>query len=312
MQTVGHEKEKEILTKFIKSEKIPHALLFSGPKKIGKKQVALEFFKMIFCSNKGKDWGFCNECYACRNLEANTFPDYVFIAPEEDSKEIKIEQIRDLQEKFSLTSFGGNYKVAIVDDAHLMNQHTQNSFLKTLEEPKGRTILILVSDRPDMLLPTIRSRVQNLKFSILAKKEIEDHLISLGGKEKELKEIAAISSGQIGKAIDYYKDPEKKKWFDKVLVDLNGLISSGLSKKFAYSKDNSENYMEALEILEIWERFFRKELLIKIMKPNESSIEKYSVLKLKSIVKKIEQARGLLENTNSNKKLVLDGLMMEL
>lgn len=312
MASIGHKKEKELLGKFIKSKKIPHALLFSGPKKIGKKRVAIEFLKSIFCTNKSSDWGFCDNCYSCRNVESNTLPDYVFISPEDESKEIKIEQVRDLQEKFALTSFSGNYKVVIVDDAHLMNQHTQNSFLKTLEEPKGRTVIVLISDRPDMLLPTIRSRVQSLKFSILPKKEIEDYLISLGDSEMDLREIAAISSGQIGKAIDYYNNVEKKNWFDKVLTDLNGLMFSGLSKKFAYSKENSENYTELLEILEIWERYFRKELLIKIIKPTESKLDKYSVLKLKSIVKKINQSRGLLENTNSNKKLVLDGLMLEL
>lgn len=312
MDSIGHKTEKELFAKLIKNNTIPHALLFSGPKKIGKKKVALEFIKSIFCTNRKEGWGFCNECYSCRNLEANTFPDFIFIKAEDDSKDIRIEQIRDLQDKFALTSFGGNYKVAVVDDAHLMNQHTQNSFLKLLEEPKGRTIMILISDRPDMLLPTIRSRMQNIKFSILPKKEIEDCLVGLSSEADTAKEIATISSGQIGKAIDYHNNPEKKEQFDAVIKDLLGLMHSNLGKRFTYSKDNSEDYENLIEMLEVWERYFRKEMLIKIMKPTESKLDQYSAEKIKGIVKKISQAKSLLENTNSNKKLVFDSLMMEL
>ncbi|MDD4409205.1 MAG: DNA polymerase III subunit [Candidatus Pacebacteria bacterium] len=312
MNSIGHKTEKGLLAKLIRNDTVPHAFLFSGPKKIGKKRVALEFIKSISCTNSGNDWGFCDNCYSCRNLESNTFPDFIFIKPEEDSKDIKIEQIRDMQERFTLTSFGGNYKMVVVDDAHLMNQHTQNSFLKFLEEPRGKTIIILVSDRPDMLLPTIRSRVQNIKFSILPKKEIENHLLSLGEEAEKAKEIAAISSGQIGKAVEYHENPERKEWFDSAIKDLNMLMRANLGKKFAYSKENSENYESLVEMFEVWERYFRKELLIKIMKPSESRLEKYSILKVKGILKKISQSKNLIESTNSNKKLVLDGLMMEL
>ncbi|MCK9578336.1 hypothetical protein M0R01_02475 [bacterium] len=309
MESIGHKKEKELLGRLIKSDRIPHAILFSGPQKIGKKKVAIEFVKSIFCNNREKGWGFCSECYSCRNIDSNSIPDFNLITTEEDSKEIKIEQIKNLQDKFSLTSFSGGYKAGIIDNAHLMNIHAQNSFLKTLEEPKGKTIIILVTDRPDSLLPTIFSRVQNIKFSILPKDEIEKHLKVLGASEKESKEISAISSGQIGKAIDYYAIPEKKEWFDQIMLDINILKTANLGKRFQYSKEKSENYEELIEILEAWERYFRKELILRIIKPDN---KEYSAQRLKSIIKKIEKSKYLIENTNSSKKLVLDELMMEL
>ncbi|MCK9393265.1 MAG: hypothetical protein WCX30_03075 [Candidatus Paceibacterota bacterium] len=312
MESIGHTKEKQLLGRLIKSGNIPHAILFSGPKKIGKKKIAIEFIKSIFCTNRPSGWGFCSECYSCRNIDSNTIPDFSIICPEDESKEIKIEQIRDLQEKFCLTSFSGGYKAGIVDDAHLMNHHSQNSFLKTLEEPKGKTVLVLITDRPDSLLPTINSRVQNMKFSILPKKEIEDYLITLGASAEKAKGISAISSGQIGKAIDYFTSPEKKEWFEKIISDLIDLKISKLNKKFAYSKEKSENYEEMIEMLEIWERYFRKELLTKIMKPEEDQQFNYSTQKIKNIIKKIGQSKYLIENTNSSKKLVLDELVMEL
>jgi DNA polymerase-3 subunit delta' len=309
MDTVGHKTEKEILMKLARNGTIPHAFLFSGPKRIGKKSVALEFIKHISCSNKGEGWKSCNACYNCRNIDGNTFPDLVMVVPEDDSKDIKIEQMRDLQERFSLTSFGGGYKVAIIDDAHLMNTHTQNSFLKMLEEPRGRTIMILVTDKPDTLLPTIRSRVQELRFSILPKGEIEKYLISLGAPEEEAREISAISSGQIGKAVEYYTDKEKKKHFDDSIKELQEMMRSNLGKRFAYSKEKSDDLESLLEMLEIWERYFRKEMIIKVIKP---SAEGKTVRELKEIVKKIDRSRDLLENTNSSKRLVLDSLMAEL
>jgi len=312
MDSIGHKTEKYILLKMIGNDTIPHALLFSGPKKIGKKKVAMEFIKLLCCSNGGKGWVPCNQCYSCRNIEMNTFPDLVMISPEEGDKDIKIEQIRDLQERFALTSFSGGHKVVIVDDAHLMNHHTQNSFLKILEEPKGKTVIILVSDRPDILLSTIRSRVQEIRFSILPKREIEEYLMKVGMGQEESKQIAAISSGQIGKAMDYHDNSEKKEQFDKAMSDLNSMIYANLGKRFAYSKDNSEDLDQLLEMLEIWERFFRKEMLIKILKPSESRMTKYTAVKIRVILQKIGQAKNLLESTNSNKKLVLDGLMMEL
>lgn len=312
MESIGHTKEKELLGRLIESGNIPHALLFSGPEKIGKKKIAIEFIKSIFCANRKKGWGFCDECYSCRNVDTNAFPDLYLISPEEDSKEIKIEQIRDLQEKFSLTSFGGGYKAGIIDSAHLLNRHAQNSFLKTLEEPKGKTIIIFITNRPDSLLSTINSRLQSLRFSILPKKEIEEHLVFLGAAEKKAKDIASISSGQIGKAIDYFTMPEKKEWFEKIIQDINDLKTARLNKKFAYSKENSEDYENLIEILEIWERYFRKELLTKTIKSAEKNQSDYSLFKLKNIIKKIEQSKYLIENTNSSKKLVFDELMMEL
>jgi len=309
MESIGHTKEKELLGRLIKSNNIPHAMLFSGPKKIGKKKIAIEFIKSIFCTGSKEGWGFCSACYSCRNIESNSIPDFSLIELQEDSKEIKIEQIKDLQNKFSLTSFGGGFKAGIIDDAHLMNAHAQNSFLKTLEEPKGKTIIILITDRPDSLLPTIFSRVQNFKFSVLPKGDIEKYLIKLGAVEEKAKEISAISSGQIGKASDYFSIPGKKKWFEDAIKDINGLKSSNLGKRFQYSKEKSEDYEKMVELLEVWERFFRKELLQKVIKPDNQG---YSIQKLKNIVKKIEDSKYLIENTNSNKKLVFDGLMMEL
>ncbi len=309
MKLAGHKSEKNLLLKLLHSKTIPHAMLFSGPDKVGKKTVALEFIKSLNCINI--DWC-CNECYACRSINADSYPDFIMIKPLEGSREIKIDQLRDLNERFSLTSFGGGYKAVIVDDAHLMNQHAQNSFLKLLEEPKGKTVIILISHRPEMLLPTIRSRVQELKFSILPKKDIEEYLKEMYIDNAFAQEIATISSGQIGKAIDYARDKEKKDWFDRVLKDILMLTRENMGKRFAYSKEHSENYEEMLEMFEIWERFFRKEMLIKMIKPENSNLANYSFDKIKRIVKKISQSKNLIENTNSSKKLVFDGLMMEL
>jgi DNA polymerase-3 subunit delta' len=300
--TIGHKKQKEILDKIIKSKNIPHAILFSGPDKIGKKKIAIEFIKNIFCE-KG-----CGECYACRAIDSGNFPDLAMLSPVEGN--IEIEQVRNLQNRLSLKSYNNYLKVWIIDDAHLMRKDAQNALLKTLEEPKGDTLLIVITSYPEMLLPTIRSRLQQIKFSAVSRKDIEEHLISLGGGKEKVKEIAMISSGQIGKAIEFLSDPEKLDLFNEAIKNVVSLCKSSMYKRFEFAKDFKENQDDIVNVLDIWERFFRRELLLKVF--NGKGLLNYSLRKLKEVIDELEKTKYLVENTNVNKKLALENLLINL
>lgn len=300
--TIGHQKQKEVLKKIVGGKNIPHALLFSGPEKVGKKQVALEFVKSIFCEK------LCGGCYSCRTIDSNNFPDLMMLSPNEGN--IEIEQLRDLQNRLSLKSYNNSLKVGIINDAHLMRKDAQNALLKTLEEPKGDTLLILITAYPEMLLPTIRSRLQQIKFSIVSRKEIEDHLISLGADTEKAKEIAMISSGQIGKAVDFFKDPDKLESFNQAVKDIGSLCRADMGKRFAFAKDFKENQEDIIGVLDIWERFMRRELLLKIF--NGKGTLNYTLKKLKEVIDELERTKYLIENTNVNKKLALENLLINL
>jgi DNA polymerase-3 subunit delta' len=314
MAVIGHCNQKNILFSMSKKENIPHAFIFSGPNKIGKKMIALDFAKNIFCQEKNLKGEPCDKCYACRSINESTFPDVTIIAPEDGSKEIKIEQIWQLSEKLSLKSYGNSYKIGIINDAHLMNVYAQNSLLKTLEEPKGKSIIILITAYPEMLISTIKSRAQNIKFSLLDKELIENHLISLGAKSEDAKEIAMMSSGQIGKAVDFFNNPDKVKNFNQSVKDIETLCFADYHKRFEYAKkmtDATETNEGLMEIMEIWERFFRREMLYKIF-GNKDRLAKYSVNDLVLIIKDLSKVKHLIASTNINKKLAIENLLIKL
>lgn len=267
------------------------------------KKIALEFIKSIFCKES------CQNCYSCKSIDSNSFPDLNIVEPIEGN--IAIEELRNFMQKLSLKSYNNGLKVGIINDAHLMKKDAQNALLKTLEEPKGGTLIILISHHPEMILKTVRSRLINMKFSLAPNKEIEDYLISLGASEEKAKEITLISSGQVGKAVNFYNDPLKVNFLRESIEDIISLTKSEMYKRFEYAKKFKEENDKIVEILEIWERFFRKEMMSKIFN-NNSSLNNYSFDKIKEIVKEIEKTKYLIESSNINKKMALENLLISL
>ena len=156
---IGHQKQRNFLEKTAKSDKLAHAYLFCGQEKLGKKTIAVEFAKWLFKEDVIK----------------RQHPDFIFIEPEK--KEIQISQIRECIWRLSLKPSVAPFKIAIIDEAHCLNQEAQNSLLKTLEEPRGKTLIFLVTEYPERLFPTIISRCQILKFYSVPKEEIERYLV---------------------------------------------------------------------------------------------------------------------------------------
>ncbi len=288
---IGYGKQWELLKKSVEEGRISHAYLFSGPAHLGKKKVAFEFVRLI----NGAD---INENH----------PDLILIKSAQGG-EIQISQIRELIQKLSLKPYSAPFKCAILDEAHLMNQEAQNSLLKTLEEPKGKTILILITGAPEMLFPTIRSRCEILKFSPVKSSEIEDYLEGQGISEQKSREIAKLSLGRPGLAISFISDPKKLESQKRVIKELAEISKSDLSFRFRYAKDLSRN-PDLKEILEIWLFCFR-EILLGSLTPG-FKITGYTFSRLKNIIKQIQSTIFLISNTAVNSRLALEILMLEL
>jgi DNA polymerase III delta prime subunit len=171
-----HQKQWEFLKRSAKLGRIPHALLFSGSSP-EKKTVALEFIRLI----NGPD---IKEGHA----------DLHIIEPGE-SREIKISQIRELHSKLSLKAYSAQFKSIIIDQAHALNWEAQSSFLKLLEEPKGDTLFILITEYPERLLPTILSRVERLRF----------HSAFPPCRQEKVKELLKIRSSDLAQRFQYAK-----------------------------------------------------------------------------------------------------------
>ena len=163
---------------------LPHALLLHGPQFIGKQLLASLFSSSLLCLAPDARGLACGQCRACGLMAAQSHPDLRWVVPEADdpsaadeserssarsrkpSRDIRIEQIRSLQGWLSVGAHQGGWKIAVIVPAEAMNTATANALLKTLEEPPPRSLLLLVSHRPSLLLPTVLSRCQRVGCSV--------------------------------------------------------------------------------------------------------------------------------------------------
>ncbi|MCX6744485.1 MAG: DNA polymerase III subunit delta', partial [Candidatus Parcubacteria bacterium] len=211
---VGHQKIQQFLQKSLANNKLGHAYLFSGPVHLGKSLVAEKFMASILCAdyhqqNKKEAQKLpCGECVFCQQFNRGIHPDVYFLKKDEDKKNISVEQVREMHKFLSLTSFLNSYKIALVANAQELSESAQNALLKVLEEPTPKTILILIVNDHNLLLPTISSRCQLVKFRQLSEEQIFHHLVGLGSSREQAKILTALSCGQIGLAIDYLANPE--------------------------------------------------------------------------------------------------------
>ncbi|MDP2967555.1 MAG: hypothetical protein Q8N87_04075 [bacterium] len=338
---IGHQKQRNFLRKAAESKRFSHAYLFAGQEKLGKKTLALEWVSFLLGQSarqnfkEGEESKLSSSPFA--TAREGKHPDLIFITPEK--KEIQISQIRDLIWRLSLKPCLAPLKTAIIDNAHLMNQEAQTSLLKTLEEPKGETLLILISDKAQYLFPTILSRVQIIKFNSVKKEEIKNYLLNQGISEKETEEISDIALGRPGVALDLISNKEKLANFSQRIRELNKISNSPFYFRFQYVKNlvkedkssfppslslHKSSVAEDLEnikdTLDIWLNYFRSILLSRFfpVKPKEGEEEsealfaEYSTIKIKNIINYIQTTKLLLSNTNINTRLALERLMLEL
>lgn len=143
------------------ADRLPHALLIHDSPGAGGDWLAGWAAALALCTNTAE--APCGRCPGCTRVAANQHPDLIRLHPIEDSKQLRIEQVRDLAAELALTSHQGGYKVGILSPADQLNRFAANALLKTLEEPPPRTLLILVASQPSRLPATILSRCQRLR-----------------------------------------------------------------------------------------------------------------------------------------------------
>jgi DNA polymerase III subunit delta' len=206
---LGQTQPKQTLKNALQSNSMAHAYLFYGQESIGKKYTAVELAKILNCAESTEDES-CDECLSCRKIENRTHPDFFFIEPIKSTPTareaiIKIEPIRELQRKLAFRPYEGKVKVAVIDDADLMNPQAANSFLKTLEEPPSATMLVLISSHPFKLLPTLISRCQAIQFQPLTpeniKKILKETMTEEMIEENDLNFRTLRSRGSVKKAM---------------------------------------------------------------------------------------------------------------
>lgn len=257
---LGNERQKKILRRALQKGRIPNSMLFCGQEGVGKKSMALVLAKAMNCKNKKDDA--CEICASCKAINRANFPDVMVISP--DGNMIKIDQMRILKQTAYLRPMIGKKRVFIVAEADKMNEEASNSLLKILEEPPLFSHIILITDNPQMIRPTVKSRCQILNFQPILREDIERILLEKGFGKERAKVISLLVGGNLKKALDLaWEEIQAKRaqaWelFLSLLKKKN--IFSFLSN---YSPARGLTREELEQILEILSSFCRDIILIK-------------------------------------------------
>lgn len=200
----GHRHLLDLIVRATVRGTLPPSLIFAGPEGVGKRMAAVSLAQIMNCTALEKTGGndACGECAACKRIGRGVHADVLMLEPG-DTGIIKIDQVRDAIERAAYRPFEGRRRVVIVDNAESLNGDAQNALLKTLEEPPPASTFVLVTARPDMLLPTVLSRCQRLRFGRLAPAEVAGILMrNHEYAEGDAYAAASLSDGSIGRALE--------------------------------------------------------------------------------------------------------------
>ncbi len=198
-EVVGHGRILERLRRCLAAGRLSHAYLFVGPQGVGKSTVARAFAQAVVCTDEPAEG--CGACEGCVRAAAGSHPDVHVVEP--DGLAVKIEQVRSLQESLAYRPAVASRSVAILPEAERLTLQASNALLKTLEEPPGRTVLVLVAPAASLLPATVVSRCERVAFAPMPAEELAASLDARRGLGPEAARLlAAMCAGRVGVALE--------------------------------------------------------------------------------------------------------------
>jgi DNA polymerase-3 subunit delta' len=200
-EITGHRQLLQLIARAAVRGTLPPSLIFAGPEGVGKRMAAVALAQLLNCPSRTGDDS-CGVCASCTRIARHVHADVLVIEPG-DNGSIRIDQIREAIERTAYRPFEGRRRIVIIDRADAVNIEAQNALLKTLEEPPETSTFVLVTSRPDVLLPTVRSRCQRLRFEWLTPADVAAVLMREHDySETDAHAAAALSDGSIGLALE--------------------------------------------------------------------------------------------------------------
>lgn len=331
-QIYGQEHLTRQLSAGLLTGRLAHAYLLVGPPHVGKMTLAVNIAQAVNCPER--DGGApCGACSQCQRIARGVHPDVQVIgvgSGEEDGparRDIRIDQVREIEGFLNLSAYEGAGKVVIIDGAELMNAAAANALLKTLEEPPAGTMLLLLTANEDALLSTIRSRCRALHLKPLARTELERRLVSDYNAAPELAaRLARLSRGCLGQAVNALRDGETLEQRDAELERLQEVCSGGLDTRFEYAAELAGRFNrereETKELLYLWLGWWRDLLLVKeaaeeyvhnadCLTPLRMQAGGLSTAQVAGFIRRLNRTLAALDG-NANARLALENLMLNL
>ena len=315
---IGHERVVEIFRRSIRSGKTSHAYIFEGPAGCGRRKTALSLIQALFCSQVDDDA--CGVCPSCRKVAGNNHGDIHFIEPLPEKRDISIAQLRDLQRELALRPYEAPRKACIMEPADRMNLNSANSFLKTLEEPPGNALIILLTENADMLLPTIRSRCQLVRFAPLSSESVMLLLKRNGMDDAAASLLSQLANGSMQRAAELDGDALAQR-HEAVIKHLATLSLDRIATVFTASEELGGNRDETLELLDILLSFARdmihlasgcSDIINTTIRPTlEGLVSRLNLERTLQLAEDILETRRSVQR-NANVKLALDHLFIKM
>jgi len=331
-QVVGQTRVVTLLQRSLERDSLAHAYLLTGPPNVGKMTLAINLAQAINCPAAERP---CGECASCQKIASANHADVQIIGLTQNEnsseaklrKEIGIDQIRQLQHSTSLPPFEGKYKVFIIEGAEFLSNEAANCLLKTLEEPTGKIIFILLTTNEKLLPATVISRCQRLELTPLTTAETENALTSRWNIESQkARLLARLSRGCLGWALSAVSDEslliQRKEKAERLLEIINTDYEERFTCAAQLAAQFAQNRELVQETLDLWLNWWRDLLLVKIgcsdiitnidyLSTLTEMAECYRLNQIKAFIDSIRAAGEQLRQ-NANPRLVLEVLMLDM
>jgi len=238
------------------------AYLFTGAQGVGRRTLALRLVQALNCLQPVTPGEPCRVCRACIRIEQMQHPDLIVVQAEQIGGTLKVDQIRELQRTLALAPYEASYKVALMlrfEEAHVS---AQNAFLKTLEEPPDRVVLIITAESAESLLPTVVSRCEVVRLRPVPLDVVyADLQLRWGLASKEARLLAHLSGGRPGYALRLHNSPrlmeQRRAWLD----DHSMLLHSNRLQRFDYAEKLAKDRVLLRDALQTWLSLWRDAFL---------------------------------------------------
>ena len=315
---LGHERIVEVFRRAIRSGKTSHSYLFEGSPGCGRRKTALALIQTLFCESGTDDA--CGTCPSCRKVMSGNHADIHRIEPLPDKRDISIDQLREMQRELALRPYEAPRKACILEPAERMSVNAANSLLKTLEEPPGNAIIILLTENADMLLPTIRSRCQLVRFAPLPPEHVRQLLEQSGMDASSAATLAQMAGGSMQRAqeLDNESLTERRELLLKHLSNLN---IDRIASVFDAAEELGGNRDNALETLDLLLSFTRdmihlsagsNDIINTAIRPSLESLSTgLNLDRVLQLTGDVLETRRAVQR-NANVKLALDHLFIKM
>lgn len=243
----GQDRTIKLLQRSLETSRLAHAYLLEGPDGVGRRSTALALVRTIYCKTPVNNDA-CESCIYCRKVSSGIHPDIHFLEPLPDKRDISIDQVRELNQQLTIWPLEGQRRICLIEPTERLSEQAANALLKTLEEPPGNALFLLLTNQADLLLPTIRSRCQHLRFGLLSETVILELLQQQGYPPDQAQQMASLAEGSISKALSLQEKPVSEQR-TKMLAILSQADSSQIATIFDSAETFASNREDAVEQL---------------------------------------------------------------